>query len=95
MWQIDRHFSTFLVVDMTIEKLQKVATAQVDAHFKAKWLRWWNSPLDVKENNRFPSTVPLREKVLDNKATIWAQVHLQLSFLTLFLFSLRIEDSDL
>jgi hypothetical protein len=39
LWQIDRHFSSFLVPDMTIEKLQKVATSHVDAHFKAKWLR--------------------------------------------------------
>src|ERR1700737_4023975 len=38
MLQIDRHFSTFLVTDMTIEKLQKVATTHVDASFKAKWL---------------------------------------------------------
>ena len=79
MWQIDRHFSTFLVPDMTIEKPQKVATAHVDAHFKAKWLRWWNSPADVKEKNRFPSSLPLREKVLENwlnKASFWAQVQL-------------------
>ena len=77
--QIDRHFSTFLVTDMTIEKLQKMATAHVDAHFKAKWLRWWNSPADVKEKNRFPSSLPIREKVLENwlnKASFWAQVHL-------------------
>jgi hypothetical protein len=50
---------------MTIEKLQKVATAHVDSHFKAKWLRWWNSPPDVKNKKRFPSDLPLREKVLD------------------------------
>jgi len=65
LWQIDRHFSSFLVTDMTIEKLQKVATAHVDSHFKAKWLRWWNSPPDVKNKKRFPSDLPLREKVLD------------------------------
>jgi hypothetical protein len=79
MWQIDRHFSTFLVPDMTIEKLQKVGTTHVEAHFKAKWLRWWNSPADVKDKNRFPSSLPLREKVLENwlnKASFWAQVHL-------------------
>ena len=86
MWQIDRHFSTFLVPDMTIEKPQKVATAHVDAHFKAKWLRWWNSPADVKEKNRFPSSLPLREKVLKNwlnKAYFWAQVQLFFFFLSI------------
>jgi hypothetical protein len=81
MLQIDRHFSTFMYPDMTIEKLQKVATTHVDASFKAKWLRWWNSPAKVKIENQFPSTVPLREKFLDdwlNKASFWAQVHLHL-----------------
>ena len=75
--QIDRHFSTFLVPDMTIEKLQKVATTHVDATYKARWLRWWNSPADVKTQNMFPSTLPLRERVLDDwlhKASFWAQV---------------------
>ena len=66
--------------DMTIEKLQKVATAHVDAHFKAKWLRWWNSSVEVKEHNKFPLAFPPMEKVLENwlnKASFWAQVHFQ------------------
>jgi hypothetical protein len=66
MLQIDRHFSTFKYPDMTIEKLQKVATTHGDAYFKAKWLRWWNSPAKVKIENQFPSTVLLRDKFLDN-----------------------------
>ena len=75
--QIDRHYSTFLVPDMSIEKLQKVATTHVDASIKARWLRWWNSPADVKTINKFPSSLPLREKVLDDwlhRASFWAQV---------------------
>ena len=62
---------------MTIEKLQKVATTHVDASFKARWLRWWNSPADVKIQNIFPSTLPLREKVLEDwlhRASFWAQL---------------------
>jgi len=62
---------------MTIEKLQKVATTHVDATFKARWLRWWNSPAEVKTQNMFPASVPLREKVLDDwlhRASFWAQV---------------------
>jgi hypothetical protein len=62
---------------MTIEKLQKVATTHVDASFKARWLRWWNSATDVKSQNMFPSRLPIREKVLDewlHKASFWAQV---------------------
>jgi hypothetical protein len=81
MLQIERHYSTFMYPDMTIEKLQKVATTHVDVSFKAKWLRWWNSPAKVKIENQFPSTVPLREKFLDewlNKASFWVQVQLHL-----------------
>jgi hypothetical protein len=92
LWQIDHHFSTFLVTDMTIEKLQKVATSHGDAYFNAKWLRLWNSPAEVKEHYKFPSALPLREKVLKNwlnKALLWAQVHLQffsLSFHSILYF---------
>jgi hypothetical protein len=34
IFQIDRYFSTFLVTDMTIEKLQKIATTNVNASFE-------------------------------------------------------------
>ncbi len=87
-FQIDRHFSSFVVTDMTIEKLQKVATTHVDASFKAKWLEWWNSSTDVKIKNQFPSVLPLREKVLDDwlhKASFWAQVYLWYMLLQLAL----------
>jgi hypothetical protein len=66
MLQIDRHFSTFFYLNMTIEKLQKMTITYVDASFKAKWLRLWNSPTNVKIKNQFPSSLPLREKVLDD-----------------------------
>ena len=51
---------------MTIKKFQKVATTHVDASIKARWVRWWNSPADVKTINKFPTALPLREKVLDD-----------------------------
>ena len=82
----DRHFFSFLVPDMTIEKLQKVATAHVDASVKARWLRWWNSPADVKTINKFP--LLLCERVLDDwlyKTSFWAQVLESINFLILFL----------
>jgi hypothetical protein len=84
MLQIDGHFSIFMYPDTTIEKLQNVATTHVNASFKAKWLRWWNSPAKVKMENQFPSSLPLHEKVLDdwlNKTSYWAQVHLHLVYL--------------
>jgi hypothetical protein len=88
--QIDRHYSTFLVSDMSIEKLQKVATTHVDASIKARWLWWWNSPSDVKTINKFPIAIPLREKVLDDwfhRASIWAHV-LQCFLFCFFVFIL-------
>jgi hypothetical protein len=62
---------------MTIEKLQKVATTHVDANLKARWLKWWNSSADVKTQNMFPVSLPLREKVIDewlHMASFWGQV---------------------
>jgi len=44
--------------------IQKVATSNVDASFKAKWLRWWNSSTSVKDDNKFSFDFPLKEKVL-------------------------------
>ena len=91
---------------MTIEKLQKIATSQVDKVYKAKWLRWWNSSTMRRAAYRFPSP-NFREADLDfwlNKATFWAQVVLNLklytlkkisksyAFLTLYWFSLQLED---
>lgn len=80
---------------MSIEKLQKIATTGVSKEFKAKWLRWWNSSLTVREGNCFPTEKPLREKTLDMwlpKASFWAQVHYLLSnFEFLALILLRYE----
>ena len=64
--QIDRLFSENLRPDMTIEKLQKVASTPVDAATKAQWLRWWNSTTLERSKNHFPTAVLLREKVLDD-----------------------------
>ena len=66
MLQIDRHFFTFLVMDMTIEKFQKVATIHINTSLKAKWLWWWNFPSEVKKINKFSSALFLCEKVLDD-----------------------------
>ena len=41
--QINRHYSDFAKPEMSVEKLQKIVPAAVDAKFKARWLRWWNS----------------------------------------------------
>lgn len=61
---------------MTIEKLQKVATASVEPRFKARWLHWWNLGSTLRTSFRFPGG-DVKETVLDswlNRATFWAQV---------------------
>jgi hypothetical protein len=61
---------------MTIEKLQKVATAAVEPHYKARWLRWWNSGTGGRKAYRFPD-LGFTELIFDSwlaKATFWAQV---------------------
>ena len=80
---------------MTINKLQKVATSHVDASLKGKWLQWWNSPVKVKTKNKFPSALPLSEKVLKNwlnKVSFRTQMHPQLLFLYLFIPLLHISN---
>ena len=75
--QTNCHFSITVTPDMTIEKLQKVATSQVDAEYKAKWLHWWNSSTNVHLGNKFPSEIPLKSTTFEpwlNKASFWAQV---------------------
>jgi hypothetical protein len=75
---------------MSIEKLQKVAMTFVNASVKAKWLRWWNSPIPERIKNRFPSTDPIKEKTLEDwlhRASFWAQVFLNYIVLT-FLYVL-------
>jgi hypothetical protein len=61
---------------MTIEKLQKIATANIEAKHKARWLRWWNASLTVRQSYRFPGS---KDKDLFwdfwiNKASFWAEV---------------------
>ena len=97
MLQINAHYSATAKPEMTIEKLQKVASAQVEPEFKAKWLRWWNSGSMRRAAYRFPPA-GFKEADLDlwlNKATFWAQViqhpknHSYPSFVVGFLFSSR------
>lgn len=42
-------------------KTQKMETIHVDASFKARWLRWWNFFAEVKSENKFSSSLSLRE----------------------------------
>ena len=77
MCEINYHFSIITTLNMTIEKLQKVATLQRDAEYKAKWLHWWNSSTNVHLSKNFPLKLPIKSVTFEpwfNKASFWAQV---------------------
>jgi hypothetical protein len=64
---------------MTLDKLQKIVPAAVEAKYKARWLRWWNSSPNSRVSYRFPPP-DCKESDLDpwlNKAAFWAGVHIQ------------------
>jgi hypothetical protein len=95
VYQINAHYSATTKPEMTIEKLQKVASAQVEPEYKAMWLRWWNSGSMRRAAYRF-LPAGFKEAELDlwlNKATFWAQVilyslnHSNPSFFVAFKFS--------
>lgn len=73
---------------MTLERLYKIATANVHGDFKSKWLQLWNGTNEEREAYRFPSDRPLKDKILDawlHKASLWAQVCCELMFLFLLM----------
>ena len=66
---------------MTLDKLQKIATTHVDAKYKAKWLKWWNSSPMSREALRFLSSTA-KDIEFDAwlvKTSFWAQVVLLIS----------------
>ena len=74
--QINRHFSEFPKPEMTLDKLQKIVPANVEAKYKARWLRWWNSSPGSRVSYRFLPP-EFKEADLDpwlNKAAFWASV---------------------
>ena len=93
VFQITRHYSAHhsQKIEMTLEKLQLIATAAVEPEYKVRWLKWWNSGRFNREAIRFPKS-PASEDTLKpwlNKAVFWAGVRLySLSILTFQLFLL-------
>jgi len=53
-FQIESHWSSNISPEMTLEKLQLIATCNVSKEHKVKWLVWWNSSIQTREARRFP-----------------------------------------
>ncbi|KAG0605740.1 hypothetical protein M758_9G084500 [Ceratodon purpureus] len=75
--EINYHYSSFSSCDLTLDRLHKIATANVPCEHKTKWLKWWNATLAVRKSVRFPEDRPMKDKVLEpwlHTASLWAQL---------------------
>jgi len=53
MMQVEKHWSANEVPEMTLEKLQMVATCNTTLAHKIKFLKWWNSSMPSRDARRF------------------------------------------
>ena len=63
-------------LELTLDKLQLIATTTVPPHHKLRWLKWWNSSVHTREAVRFPLK-PVNEERLNSfivRAAWWAGV---------------------
>ena len=54
MVQITKHWSNNEKLEMSLEKLQLIATASVAPEFKVRWLEQWNSSVYSRQAIHFP-----------------------------------------
>jgi hypothetical protein len=69
--------------EMTLEKLQMVATTVVAPEFRVRWLRWWNAGPLVRAGVKFPKAPVSDNRLLQwlNKAAFYAGVITSISLL--------------
>ncbi len=74
--QIERHWSHNAVPELTLEKLQLIATATVEPRHKVKWLNWMNASTYTREACRFPPRPVNEDKLASflSKACYYAGV---------------------
>jgi len=51
--QIERHYYNNEVPEMTLEKLQLIATCNTTSHHKTKFLKWWNFSVPSRDTRKF------------------------------------------
>ncbi len=74
--QIERHWTMNSTPELTLEKLQLIATSNVAPIHKVKWIKLFNSSVATREASRFPAK-PANEEKLGNflvRACWWAGV---------------------
>jgi hypothetical protein len=52
--QITKHWSNNEKPEMSLEKLQLIATASAAPQFKVRWLQFWNSGIHSRQVVHFP-----------------------------------------
>jgi hypothetical protein len=74
--QITKHWSNNEKPEMTLDRLQLIATAVAPHHHKARWLSFWNSGTHTREALHFPAKGFKTEELESwlNKASFWAWV---------------------
>lgn len=74
--QINKHWTSNSKPDLTLEKLQKIATTRVPGHFKARWLKWWNSS-SMSRVSFYLTSNDTKDSELDawlSQTSFWAHV---------------------
>jgi len=61
--QIERHWNLFASPELTLEKLQMIATSNASPKYKVMWIRWMNASAPTREARCFP-TRPVNEDKL-------------------------------
>ncbi len=77
-------------LELTLEKLQLIATTSVPPHHKLRWMKWWNSSVYTREVVRFPLK-PVNEERLNSyimRAAWWAGVSACINFDSVCLYSI-------
>jgi hypothetical protein len=83
--QIKKHWSNNKKLEISLEKLQLIATACAAPQFKVRWLENWNSSVHSRQVVHFPPK-GFTEKDLEawlNKASFWARVSNQAPYTSL------------
>jgi hypothetical protein len=83
--QITKHWNNNEKPEMSLEKLQLIATTYAALQFKVRWLENWNSSVHSRQAVHFPPK-GFTEKDLEawlNKASFWAGVSNQAPYTSL------------
>lgn len=86
--QINKHYSSNLKPEMTLERLQLLATAKVQPLYRIRWLKIWNSSAGSRAALRFPltGTTDKEFEAWLHRACFWAEVR-QANYSVKFYFS--------